>query len=471
MSIAIPPKSRERTRTTSRPAVRRADAAPTSPAEPKLKVCMLAACPFPANHGTPGSIRELAEATAERGHEVHVVTYHIGEDLPLRGVHLHRIADWTGEQKIVVGPTKYRPLYDFQMIFKTIQIMRRYGCDLMHAHGYEAALAAGCARPFVRRPIMYSAHNRMGDELASYDFFKSKRLANALAWVLDRTVPRLGNRCLPHSVNLKEFLRERGLNKRMEPVLNFGIDFEDHPRGNRERLRRECGLGDEPIVLYSGVIDQFQRLDLLIGAMAHVLKRLPHAKLLILANVHNAKHEAAIRAEADRLGIGGSVLLRAPTSMEKGLRLLSIADVAVSPRPQTPGFPIKLLNYMAAQRACVLFASSASALAHGENVWLAGDDTSQSLGVAITRVLRDTSLRTRIALGGHHFVRDRHDRRAVAAKLSQAYCRLLQPTRRWAKIVARPTSGSDDSTHESPATNLWDVGMVRPLEVELNARS
>ena len=44
---------------------------------------MLAACPFPANHGTPGSIREMAEAVAQRGHEVHVVTYHMGDDTPL----------------------------------------------------------------------------------------------------------------------------------------------------------------------------------------------------------------------------------------------------------------------------------------------------------------------------------------------------------------------------------------------------
>src|SRR5256885_10579132 len=67
--------------------------------EPKLKICVLAACPFPANHGTPGSIRELVEATAERGHDVHVVTYHIGEKLPLRGARLHRIPDWTGERQ------------------------------------------------------------------------------------------------------------------------------------------------------------------------------------------------------------------------------------------------------------------------------------------------------------------------------------------------------------------------------------
>jgi glycosyltransferase involved in cell wall biosynthesis len=427
---------------------------------------MLAACPFPANHGTPGSIRELAEATAERGHEVHIVTYHIGEDLPLRGVHLHRISDWTGEREVTVGPTKYRPLYDFQMIFKTIQVMRRFGCDLMHAHGYEAALAAACARPFVRRPILYSAHNRMGDELASYGFFKSERVANGLAWLLDRTVPRLGDRCIPHSVNLQQFLHARGLGDRSEPVLNFGIDFENHPRGNRERLRRECGLGDEPIVLYSGVIDQFQRLDLLIGAMAHVLKRLPRAKLLILANVPNERHETAIRREAERLGISDRVILKAPQNMEKGLRLLSICDVAVVPRPGAPGFPIKLLNYMAAQRPCVMYASSVSGLAHGEHVWLAGEDTGKSLGAAITRVLRDPSLRSRIALGGHCFVRDRHDRQAAAAQLSQAYCRVLEPTRRWKEIVSRPAV---QAIVESPAANLWDVGAVRSLEVELNA--
>src|SRR5437879_1067471 len=44
-----------------------------------LNVCVLAACPFPANHGTPGSIREMSEAVAALGHEVHIVTYHIGE--------------------------------------------------------------------------------------------------------------------------------------------------------------------------------------------------------------------------------------------------------------------------------------------------------------------------------------------------------------------------------------------------------
>jgi 1,2-diacylglycerol 3-alpha-glucosyltransferase len=409
-----------------------------STAEPKLKVCVLAACPFPANHGTPGSVRELAEATAERGHEVHVVTYHIGEDLPLRGVHLHRIPDLTGERSVTVGPTKYRPLYDFQMIFTALRVIRQYNLDLIHAHGYEAALVAACCRPLVRRRVLYSAHNRMGDELASYNFFRSKKVANSLAWVLDRTVPRIGDRCIPHSVNLQEFLLSRGLAGRSDPVLNFGIDFEQERTCTRQRLRELCGLGDEPIVLYSGVIDQFQRLDLLMGAMPHVLRRVPRAKLLILATIPNEAHEKALREQAHSLGIANSVILRVPTDMDRGLKLLPMCDVAVIPRPCAPGFPIKLLNYMAAKRPCVMYASSASGVAHGDHVWLAGDDTSESLGRAVVRLLKDSTLRSRIGKGGYRFVRDHHDRRQVAARLCESYVRLLEGSQRWKEVAARP---------------------------------
>jgi glycosyltransferase involved in cell wall biosynthesis len=441
------------------------DLASARVAEPRLKVCVLAACPFPANHGTPGSIRELTEATAERGHEVHVVTYHFGESLPLRNVHLHRIPDWTREKKIIVGPTRTRPLYDFQMIFTALKTIRRHRLDLIHAHGYEAALVAACCRPFVRVPVLYSAHNAMGDELASYDFFRSKRMAKALAWALDRTVPRIGDRCIPHSANLQEFLHARGLSERTDPVLNFGVDFERMPVGDRRRLRSECRLTDEPVILYSGVVDQFQRLDLLLEAMVHVLARFPRAKLLLLTNVANGKGDAGILEQAKALGIEGSLVMMSPQSLEQGLKLISICDVAVVPRPKAPGFPIKLLNYMAAKRACVMFASSCSRLSHGEHVWLAAEDTPASLGGAMVRVLKDESLRNRIAEGGHQFVLARHDRRVAAAQLCDSYVRLLKSTRRWSEIAERPSAhvGRLLGLHEPEPSSM------NPLETELNA--
>ena len=57
----------------------------------KLRIVQVAACPFPANHGTPGAIRELALALERLGHEVHVVTYPMSEDLPTDGLQIHRV--------------------------------------------------------------------------------------------------------------------------------------------------------------------------------------------------------------------------------------------------------------------------------------------------------------------------------------------------------------------------------------------
>ena len=77
--------------------------------------------------------------------------------------------------------------------------------------------------------------------------------------------------------------------------------------------------------------------------------------------------------------------------MEKGLPAVVDLRRGGGAAPSAPGFPIKLLNYMAANRPCVMFASSASGIAHGEHVWLAGEDTCESLGDGIIRVLTDQS--------------------------------------------------------------------------------
>src|SRR5262245_18561966 len=391
-------------------------------AERPLKVCMLAACPFPANHGTPGSIREMAEAITELGHEVHIVTYHFGEDIPLRGPRLHRIAPWLSESKIVVGPTVRRPLYDLQLVFKTLEVIREHQPDVIHAHAYEAALAAGICRAITGVPVLYSGHNTMADELPSYRFIRPKWLARGLARLLDVFVPRLGDRCLPHSTNIAHFFHGMGLGARTEPVINFGIDVDWVAQGDGAAVRQRYGLGTAPVVLYTGVLDEFQRLDLLLEAMKQVLWSEPNTKLLIVVTIPHAGHIARIKRQAEELGSAAHVIFTEPQPLDKVRDYLAAAAVAVVSRPQAPGFPIKLLNYMAAARPCVLFASSASdGLLHGRNVLLAAPDTGLALGEAIHELLRDAQLRQRLGHEGFSYVRAHHDRLIVAQQVCDAY--------------------------------------------------
>lgn len=388
---------------------------------------MLAACPFPANHGTPGSIREMAEALAGLGHEIHVVTYHFGDETPIEGVHLHRIPRLTKDDKVVVGPTVKRPLYDLQMVFEARRVVRKYDIDLMHAHAYEGALVAKLVRMATGCRFIYSAHNRMSDELSSYKFFRFHWLANSIAWVLDATVPNMGDRCLPHSKNLETFLHEKGLADRCEPVLNFGIDLSELPIAPDAAQIETYDLHEGPIITYAGVMNRFQRLDLLIDAMASVLKIHPHAKLLLVVNVHHEIAEQNVRDQAEKLGIADSVTITEPMELDGVRTLLLASDIGVVPRPAAPGFPIKLLNYMAAKLPCVMFESSASRLQHGENIYLAHEDTADSLAKALLELLGDKSLREHLGESAYHFVHANHDRRRTAEKIVDAYHKLLGP--------------------------------------------
>ena len=70
-------------------------------------IAMVAACPFPANYGSPAAIRELSVTLAERGNDVHVVTYPHGDDLPVGNAKLHRVSSPNGKKprRAQVGPS------------------------------------------------------------------------------------------------------------------------------------------------------------------------------------------------------------------------------------------------------------------------------------------------------------------------------------------------------------------------------
>jgi glycosyltransferase involved in cell wall biosynthesis len=165
---------------------------------------------------------------------------------------------------------------------------------------------------------------------------------------------------------------------------------------------------------------------------------------MLVVTIEHAGHLQTIRDTAQRLGIADNVLLTDLQTLTTLPDFLQACDVAVVPRPGAPGFPIKLLNYMAARKPCVLFASSSSGLHHGQNAFLVERDTSESLAEGIVELLKDESLRERLADGGHHFVRAHHDRRLTAARLVAAYRRAIRPVRlkdrELARTAARPAA-------------------------------
>ena len=391
-----------------------------------MKIAMVAACPFPANHGTAGNIREMAESLARRGHQVHVITYAMQQPIPVEGITIHRVGHFLGEQPVTVGPTRAKPVLDLLMVPALIRAVRREGLELIHAHNYEGALVGWLAQQVVRRPLLYHAHNTMGDELPSYGFIRPRALAVAVARVLDAVVPRMGDEVIVLSEELHAFVRSRGIPAERLTLVPIGVHLDMFDGGDGMAVRRRLGLGDAPVVLYTGTLDHFQRVDYLVRAMGQVAARVPGARLLLASNMAKDEDLARTRQDARAAGIEDRLVIVHPLPLAELSDVLAAADVAVCPRPACPGFPVKVLNYMAARKAIVTARGSAKGLVHLETAYLADDHDWQGLAQGIVTLLEDGPLAKRLGEDARAAIAGTFDWPSLAAKIEGVYRRLLR---------------------------------------------
>ena len=365
------------------------------PVSGRPPVAMVAACPFPAGRGTPIRIEQMAEALQDAGFDVHVVAYHLGTDRPLPpGVRLHRIPAVSFYQDFSAGP-KYRKIMvlDPMLAVRLARIVRRYRIRVVHAHHFEGAMCALMVKRFVGGfQVVYDAHTSLQDEILDYQFHAPRIVKKIAADLLDSLVPRLCDHVVTVSDELRRFVVDRGVAPQNVSVIPMGVNTGGFLSCPRSEARQRLGLSAAPVVLYTGNLAPFQGVDRLIRAMPSVAGRIADSRLVIVSEATPAyERKAAETGLADRISFTGEL------PFEQVRLWLAAADVVVLPRSNCPGFPLKLLNYMAAGKAIVAFAGGGrEVLQHLRNGYLAPDGNEQALADGIVRCLQDPELRDRI---------------------------------------------------------------------------
>ena len=396
-----------------------------SSSQRSLGVAVVAACPFPANHGTPASIREMSEALARRGHRVHVVTYPMHQSLPVEGVTVHRVGRFLRSRPIAVGPTLYKPLLDLLMVLKLVRCIRREKLDVIHAHNYEGALIGYAAKRLTGRPLLYNAVCTMEDELPAYGFIRPRALASWLAGLLDTYVPRGADQVTVVSKELHAFLVARGVSPKRITLVPAGVNPEMFDGYDPHEIRDRLGLNGHPAVMYTGSIDPLQRVDYLLRAMALVWEKVPMARLVLNVNIGSEADFARVTGQARELGIEDRISMVRNAPLDELPAFLAAADVTVSPRPACPGFPVKLLNYMAARKPIVTFEGSAKGLRHLETAYLAKDHDCAGLARGIITLLEDRTMAARLGEQARAAIVGRLDWPSLAERIEGVYHRML----------------------------------------------
>jgi len=391
-------------------------------------IAMVAACPFPANHGSAASIREMSDTLADRGHNVHIVTYPMGQqDITVRRATVHRIGAFRPEDNARVGPSIDKFWLDFKLLKLLCRVIRTERIDIIHAHNYEGALIGLAAKWITGRPLLYNAVNLMSDELAGYRFIRPRWLAQWLAKALDWFVPIFPDHITAVSPELRQWFVDHGVPEAKVDLVPAGIEPQLFAKSDPEKIRARFQLnGTHPIVMYTGVLNAFQRIDYLLRAFAVVQKRQPDALLLMVSPLESPVHQQEHEALARELGISDRVRWFSPHTLDDLPSYLAVADVAVISRPECPGHPVKLLNYMLAAKPIACFAGAAKGVRDMHDALVVPNHDYEALGRAIVTLIRDRPLAQRLGANAQQTVLSVFDWRQICLKIERIYTRLLR---------------------------------------------
>jgi len=304
--------------------------------------------------------------------------------------------------------------------------VQREAIDLIHAHNYEAAIASLMVGRATNRPVVYHGHNALAEELPLYFRARlARRLAHRLGRLLDAHVPRRADFCIAVTEELGEILRRRG-------VAASDLTCIAPAAAPRDAAAHRPRVGSDGLVCYAGNLDGYQNLGFLLRSFARVRARVPAARLVLVTHAAPG---------ALRRAVGPGVEIVRAASYDEVRARLDAADVAVSPRAERSGFPMKLLNYMAAGKAIVASAGSAKGLRDGVSGRVVPDGDEGAFAAAVVELLSDRAARARLGAAARRAVGDPRAWDGVLDRIEAVYRNLLA-----ARGVARTTPETHAST-------------------------
>jgi len=315
--------------------------------ERPLRILMIAHTSFFADYGCHVRILEEARYLRSVGHEVTICTYRMGRDVDGLDIRRSRGVPWRVDYE--VGSSRHKIAMDVLLGLSALRNMHRVRPDIVHGHIHEGALIGLVLSRLYSRPLVCDLQGSLTGEMVDHHFLRrggpAHRLFRRLEQMIVRSAPRiLTSTALNADLLCSDFGCKPERVAYIPDCVNTEV-FAPRPRDERwEKLREDMGIpGGRKIVVYLGLLAEYQGTDHLLRAAAALCAHRDDLHFLI-AGFPNVEH---YRHMADELGVAAHCTFPGKVLYEQAPDLLSLGDVAVSPKMSSTEGAGKLLNYMA----------------------------------------------------------------------------------------------------------------------------
>lgn len=381
-----------------------------------VRVLVLAPHPFFEERGTPIDVLLVLRVLAARPDvEVDVLTYHEGRDVDLPGLTVYRIRRPPFVGGVRPGFSFKKLVCDVYMLFTFIRLLRRNRYDLVHA-GEEAAFFALLAKRYSGIPYAYDLDSSIAQQMV--ESHPALRGLGAVFDALETTLMREATITFPVCNLLAKRCADAGAAK---VVTLHDISQLQDPRPPRDgELRAEFGIADEELlVLYTGNLESYQGVDLLLDAFAIASVSDRRLRLVIIGG--NPGHVRNCRERIEALGLVGRGFAAGPRPFDGLHRYLADADVLACPRVRGVNTPMKIFPYLHSGKPLLATALPTHTQILTEEIAKLASPTPAAFSEALVELARDPVERARLGEEGYAFVERNHTFAAHRERLDAAY--------------------------------------------------
>ena len=297
---------------------------------------------------------------------------------------------------------------------KLAYFLRSRQIAILHSHMFTSSLFASPVGWFCRVPVIVETTHLK----------EAWRSGWKASFMLDRIVAR----CVDQFIAVSRANAEYLVNEKRYPadkvsVIENGCDlnrFQSHPCDSLG-LRQRLGFGAyDPVLVVLARLEPQKGHRVLVDAMPRILQECPAAKAVF---VGDGACRREVEAQIRRYGLDNSV--RLPGYSPDVGEWLSLATLTVLPSfyEGLPGAPIESL---AAGKPVVATAvdGTTEVVIHEQTGLAVPAGDAPALAEAVCRLLRDESLRKRLAACGHRWVFENFSMERMVRRTQELYWRL-----------------------------------------------
>lgn len=339
-----------------------AGSAPRASQVDGLRVLAIAPTPFFSDYGCHVRIAEEIAALKTHGVETTLATYPFGRDLP--GLTIRRALRLPGQRRVNPGSSVHKLSMDAALAGQALLSARSQRPGLLHGHLHEGALIAWSLARLTRAPMVFDFQGSLTSEMIDHGFLQAGTPAfwvfrEAEAWIVKHADAIVTSTHHGADVLMQEFgcsaaritvVPDAVNTERFRPLWESdGARAEATPIG---ALRRKLGIAEgQPVVLYLGLLAEYQGITLLLRAAQALVQNGSAAHFLVMG----FPGEDRYRRLAAQLGISDRVTFTGAIPYEEAPSYLSLGTLAVSAKLSLTEGNGKLLNYIAMGLPTVAF--------------------------------------------------------------------------------------------------------------------